>query len=153
MKKKLNLLDILFLAILIIAVAAVAFRFTAANSEKATSPVHLEMLIRVDNIRSCSVNSIQKSEAFYERDTLFGKITNVEVLPFVDNVEKMDGTLVSAEHPEKFTVLITLDVETVQNENNYFTPSLRTFGVGSGLNLESKYIAFECRVQSIQEIQ
>ncbi len=150
MKKKLNALDFFLIAIVIVAVVAVGIRFTSSRTEKATSPVHLEAVIRVDNIRECSVNSIQKSEALYEKGQLFGKVKNISVEPFVDNIEMMNGKLVSAENPEKYTVYITLDVETNQNAQNYFTPSLKTFAVGSSLSLESKYIAFESRVQSIQ---
>ncbi len=153
MKKKLNALDLFLIAIVIVAVIAVGIRFTAAKTEKATSPVHLEVVARVDNIRECSVNSIQKSEAFYEKGQLFGKVKSISVEPFVDNIEMMNGQLVSAENPEKYTVYITLDVETTQNSQNYFTPNLRTFAVGSSLSLESKYVAFESRVQSITPAQ
>ena len=153
MKKKFNVLDILFIAIIVVAVIAVGVRFTSSRTAKATSPVKLEVVVRVDNIRECSVNSIKKSETFYDKDKLFGKVKNVTAEPFRDNIEKIDGTVVSAENPEKYTAYITMDVETVQNDHNYFTPNLKTFGVGSSLSIQSKYVAFESRVQSIKLIQ
>ncbi len=150
MKKKWNVLDLIFIAVILIAVVAVGIRFTSSKISKATSPVKLEVVVRVDNIRECSVNSIRKSEAFYDKDKLFGKVKNVAVEPFKDHIEKIDGSVVNAENPEKYTVFITMDVDTVQNDHNFFTPNLKTFGVGSSLSLQGKFVAFDSKVQSIK---
>ena len=48
-----------------------------------------------------------------------GTITDVEVLPATDQLTKADGTMVIAEKPERFNVLITIRVPVIETKYGF----------------------------------
>lgn len=138
---KINIIDLLFLLILLVALIGGFFRFrNSAVSVEKTAPGKMTMLI--DNVRTPTVENIQEGQDLYHYDkgVFLGKIVGKRVVPFEKEVD-YEGTWVKAEVPDRYTVYIDLDVNVTESDKSYRVGG-EEIRVGNEYRVKSKQSSF-----------
>ena len=120
MKKKINIVDILVIAIIIVAVAVTFFKFNlSAHSDVTMSNAKAEYTVVAKAVRMYTVNQLVVGDKFFDEESgkCIGEITNVTYNPAFEYVIKTDGTAVYSEIPQKYDVRVTVSTDCVINDN------------------------------------
>jgi hypothetical protein len=67
----------------------------------------------------------------------------------MDKIEMADGSIVVAEVPGRYDITLKLRLTGKVNEQGYFTPQLKSIGVGAEIIFKSKWFSAEGDVISI----
>lgn len=138
---KINIIDLLFLLILIIAVVGGISRFrnSSISVENVTEG---KMTLLVDDIRAISAENIVEGEELYSYDkgVYFGKIVSKNVVPYEKEIE-YEGQWVKAPVPDKYSVYIDVDVDVTETDKAHMVAG-QEVRVGTEYRLKSKSIGF-----------
>ena len=153
MKKKINLIDVLILIVVIVFAAGVYMRFASPATEKVVTNNSYEMVVKVSNVRSYTVDALKKSkEIFFKDTTLIGEVVSVEEGPYIAPLKKLNGEFIKAEVPEKYECIVTLKMNLKESDTSYFAGNDLELRVGSGFDIESKYVSTSGAIISIDKI-
>lgn len=138
---KINIIDLLFLLILVVALVGGFFRLKDSSiSVESTSKGRMTLLI--DEVRAPTVDNITEGQEIYQYDkgVYMGKIVGKTVRPYEKAVE-YEGTWVNAEVPEKFSVYIDVDVDITESDKSYVVGS-EEIRVGNEYRVKTKTSTF-----------
>lgn len=138
---KINIIDLLFLIILVVAVVGGASRFKE-------SPISVEstskgvMTFLVDNVRMPTAENITEGQEIYSSDkgTYLGKIIRKTVNPYEDVVE-YEGQWVKAPVPDKYSIYLDVEVDIKDSDKSYAVGS-EEIRVGNDYRVKTKTSAF-----------
>lgn len=138
---KINIIDLLFLLVLIVAVVG-------GFSRMRHSPVAIEktskgkVTLLVEEVRMPSVENIMEGSELYsfEKGSYFGKVSAKKVVPFEDATE-YKGQWINAPVPDKYSVYVDVDVDIAENDRAYLI-SGDEVRVGGEYRLKSKTCTF-----------
>lgn len=134
---KISIIDIGVLLLIIALLGGAYYRFFALDKGNAAAKYDtLEYKILLRAVRKYTVDAIEIGADIYDvkTDSSMGKIVNKEILPATEQLTKADGTMVIAEKPGRFNVLVTIQVPGVETEYHF-----RANG-RIDLNRESQYV-------------
>ncbi|MCD1146784.1 DUF4330 domain-containing protein [Peptoniphilus sp. KCTC 25270] len=136
-----NIIDLLFVLILIVAIVGGITRFKD-TSVVAESTGKGKVTMMVADVRSQTVENIREGQELYHYDkgVYMGKISKVEVTPYLDKVEG-NGEWIQAEVPDKYTIFIELDVDVTETDKSYVVGG-EEIRVGVEYRVKSKTSAF-----------
>lgn len=138
---KINIIDLLFLIILVVAVVGGISRFKdSAISVESTSKGRMTFL--VDEVRMPTAENITEAQELYSYDkgTYMGKIAGKTVKPFEDAVE-YEGQWVNAPVPDKYVVYVDVDVDIKESDKSYVVGG-EEIRVGNEYRVKTKTSAF-----------
>ncbi len=138
---KINIIDLLFLIILVVAVVGGISRFKdSAISVESTSKGRMTFL--VDEVRMPTAENITEGQELYSYDkgTYMGKIAGKTVKPFEDAVE-YEGQWVNAPVPDKYVVYVDVDVDIKESDKSYVVGG-EEIRVGNEYRVKTKTSAF-----------
>lgn len=138
---KINIIDLLFLLILIVAVVGGISRFKdSAISVESTSKGKMTLLI--DEVRAPSVENITEGQDLYSYDKgiFMGKIVGKTVRPYEEAVE-YKGQWVNAPVPEKYSIYVDVNVDIKESDKSYVVGS-EEIRVGNEYRVKTKTSAF-----------
>ena len=138
---KINIIDLLFLIILIVAVVGGVSRFKKSPiSVESTSKGKMTLL--VDKVRMVSAESITEGQDLYSSDkgTYLGKIVGKTVKPYEDAVEYEDHW-VNAPVPDKYVVYVDVEVDIKESDKAYAVGS-EEIRIGNDYRVKTKTSAF-----------
>lgn len=138
---KINIIDLLFLIILVVAVVGGISRFKdSAISVESTSKGRMTFL--VDEVRMPTAENITEGQELYSYDkgTYMGKIAGKTVKPFEDAVE-YEGQWVNAPVPDKYVVYVDVDVDIKESDKAYVVGG-EEIRVGNEYRVKTKTSAF-----------
>lgn len=138
---KINIIDLLFLIILIVAVVGGISRFKdSAISVESTSKGKMTLL--VDEVRMLTAENITEGQDLYSYDkgTFMGKIVGKTVKPYEDAVE-YEGQWVNAPVPNKYVVYVDVDVDIKESDKSYVVGG-EEIRVGNEYRVKTKTSAF-----------
>jgi len=110
---------LLLIAVLIV---GVYYKFFMVDKDQNAAKFDtIEYKVLVEEVRQQSVDAIEIGADIYDVKTNspMGRITDIEVLPATDQLTKADGTMVIAEKPERFNVLITIRVPGIETKYGF----------------------------------
>ncbi len=119
---KISIVDIGVLLLIIALLGGLYYRYSAVDKHNSAAKFDtLEYTVLVEEVRQQSIDAIIIGTDIYDvkTDTPMGKIVSKEVLPATDQLTKADGTVVIAEKPGKFNVLITIQVPGIESKYGY----------------------------------
>lgn len=119
---KISIVDIGVLLLIAVLIGGVYFKFFMVDkNQNAAKFDTIEYKVLVEEVRQQSVDAIEIGADIYhvKTDSPMGTITDVEVLPATDQLTKADGTMVIAEKPERFNVLITIRVPGIETKYGF----------------------------------
>ncbi len=138
---KINVIDCLFLLILIVAIVGGVSRFKDSSiAVESTSKGKMTFL--VDNVRTPTVENITEGQDLYSYDKgiFMGKITGKNVRPYEDAVE-YEGQWVNAPVPEKYSVYLDVNVDIKESDKSYVVGG-EEIRVGNEYRVKTKTSAF-----------
>lgn len=138
---KINVIDCLFLLILIVAIVGGISRFKDSSiTVESTSKGKMTLL--VDNVRTPSVENITEGQDLYSYDkgVFMGKIVGKTARPYEDAVE-YEGQWVNAPVPDKYSVYLDVDVDIKESDKSYVVGG-EEVRVGNEYRVKSKTSAF-----------
>ncbi|MDY3118451.1 MAG: DUF4330 domain-containing protein [Peptoniphilus sp.] len=138
---KINIIDLLFLLILVVAIVGGIARFKdSAISVESTSKGKMTFL--VDEVRTPTVENIMEGQDLYSYDKgiFMGKIVGKTVRPYEDAVE-YEGQWVNAEVPNKYSVYVDVDVDIKESDKAYVVGS-EEIRVGNEYRVKTKTSSF-----------
>ncbi|MEE1043230.1 MAG: DUF4330 family protein [Clostridia bacterium] len=137
---KVSIVDILVIILIVVAIAGAYVRFNGNNVGAVTKTTEFNYMITIREIRETNKNLLLDSVGTDFRldgkiSSSMGTLTNVEVRDAIAEVEKTDGTIVSAAVPEKYDVVLTLKVNGTETDTGYFTPEMYEVCAGKEITL------------------
>lgn len=138
---KINVIDCLFLLILIVAIAGGITRFKDSSiTVESTSKGKMTLL--VDNVRTPSVENITEGQDLYSYDkgVFMGKIVGKTVRSYEDAVE-YEGQWVNAPVPDKYSVYLDVEVDIKESDKSYVVGG-EEVRVGNEYRVKTKTSAF-----------
>ena len=151
---KVSIIDITIIIMVIILCAGVYVRLTGTTGKAIAAGEDFYYTFKIDNIRKPAAEALQKSIGHRfslneKQQSEMGELLSAEVNQAYGIIEKADGTVVSAEIPERFDVILTLKLQGKVNTGGYFTPQLREINAGSAYVIKSKYCTAFGTVQKV----
>ena len=152
---KISIVDIAVLVVIIGLISGVYFKYFVIDKENNAAKFDtLEYKIIARAVRQYSVDAIEIGADIYDTktDTYMGKIVNKELLPATEQLTKADGTMVIAEKPGRFNVVITIQVPGVESQYGYRASGKIDLNRESQHVLDTRMIMLETKVIDVKNL-
>lgn len=154
--KKFKGFNILDMVIVVLVIAVLGAFFGSSLFKKVETKEYgtqIEYVIRTGSVRVQTVDALKKDLGLLDGETgnTIGKIVSVEVKPYTENRTKADGTVVSVEIPDRYTVYSTLRCDGLINQSGYFVSS-RQLAPGASFRIVGEGVDTSGTVVSVKEI-
>lgn len=154
--RKVSIIDILIVLVILLCIAGAVIRFSGLLGDNNSSPVKIEYVLQVKQIRDKSVDAIMKKGELYSSlsdEAYLGTITNVEKHSNDDYSELVDGTIVKTSATDRYDVLITVQVDGKQTGSALYTKDGKRIEIGSLEYVATKWASLETEVKSVNIIE
>ncbi len=152
---KVSIIDIGVLLLIIALMGGVYYKFFMVDkNQNAAKFDTLEYKILVEEVRQQSIDAIEIGADIYDvkTDSHMGKIMSKEVLPATDQLTKADGTVVIAEKPERYNVLVTIRVPGVETKNGFLANGKRDLNRESQQVMDTRMIILETKIVDVENL-
>lgn len=152
---RISIIDIGVLLLIIALIGGVYFKFFVADKDQNAAKFDtLEYKILVEEVRQATVDAIEIGANIYDvkTDTPMGKIVSKEVLPATDQLTKADGTMVIAEKPGKFNVLVTIQVPGIETRYYYRANGRIDLNRESQQVLDTRMVILETKIVDVKNL-
>lgn len=152
---KISIIDIGVLLLIAALLGGAYFKFFVVDKDNNAAKYDtLEYKILVEEVRKQSVDAIEIGADIYhvKTDTPMGKIVNKEVLPATDQLTKADGTVVIAEKPGKFNVLVTIQVPGVESKYGFRANGRLDINREEQQVLDTRMIIMEAKIVDVKNL-
>lgn len=153
---RLNMIDFIALVVVFLLIAGVGYKYVFTGVKSITNnPDLLQYTVSITDVRSYTADALVINDKLYDSktDTYMGKIIGKEVIPYKDYITKTDGNVVLAEKPQRFEVLLTLEVPGVENAYGFLASGKRDINRQSTMQLESYIITVLSKVVDVKKIK
>ncbi len=157
-KKRWNGMDLFFIVIIAIIIAALAFVFgnmgrNGADSQKSNT-VSIEYTVEFRKMSNDALGAVKEGDSVRDPDNKrnIGTIVSVQSMPYATIAyNSSDGTVYMAENPDLSDLMITIRAEAIHTDSGYYVNDAR-FLVGRITNIWSSGFAGSGYCISIREI-
>lgn len=152
---RLNMIDFIALVVIVLLIAGVGYKYVFTGVKSVTNnPDLLQYTVSITDVRSYTADALEINDKIYDSktDTYMGTIIKKEVKPYKDYITKTDGNVVLAEKPQRFEVLLTLEVPGVENAYGFLASGKRDINRQSTMQLESYIITVLSKVVDVKKI-
>jgi hypothetical protein len=153
--KKFSIVDIFVLLLIVVLIAGAYYKFFMVDkSQNAAKFDTLEYKILVSEVRQQSVDAIEIGADIYDvkTDAPMGKIMSKEVKPATEQLTKADGTVVIAEKPERFDVVVTIQVPGIETKYGYRANGRIDLNRESQQVLDTRMIMIETKIIDVKNL-
>ena len=152
---KISIIDIGVLLLIAVLLGGVYYKFFMVDkNQNAAKFDTIEYKILVEEVRQQSVDAIEIGANIYDvkTDSPMGKIVSKEVLPATEQLTKADGTMVIAEKPERFNVLVTIQVPGVETEYGFRANGRMDINRESQQVMDTRMIILETKIVDVKNL-
>ena len=152
---KISIIDIGVLLLIVALLGGVYYKFFMVDKNNSAAKFDtIEYKVLVEEVRQQSVDAIEIGADIYDvkTDSPMGKIVSKEVLPATDQLTKADGTMVIAEKPERFNVLVTIQVPGVETKYGFLANGKRDLNRESQQVMDTRMIILETKIVDVKNI-
>jgi len=152
---KISIVDIGVLLLIVALLGGAYYKFFMVDkSHNAAKYDTLEYKILVRAVRQYTVDAIEVGADIYEVKTgaSMGKIINKEVLPATEQLTKSDGTMVIAEKPGRFNLLVTIQVPGVETEYGFRANGRIDLNRESQQVLDTQKVMIETKIVDVKNL-
>lgn len=152
---RISIIDLGVLLLIAVLLGGAYYKFFMVDRTQSAAKFDtLEYKILVEEVRQQSVDAIEAGADIYDfkTDSHMGKIVDKEVLPAKGQLTKADGTVVIAEKPERFDVIITIRVPGVETEQGYRAYGRIDLNRGSKQVLDTRMIMMETKIVDVRNL-
>jgi hypothetical protein len=148
-----NVLDLMVLVLVLAVGAGIVFRLAhlGAGTRPGAQERPAEVVVLIEGVRQATLDVIKVGDVMKEFDTsaVFGTVTRTEVRPSQQVIPTSDGRNVVAVVPEKFDLVLYLDVRASVTPDAIVIARKET-RVGSSVRLKTQLAAVMTTVMSIR---
>lgn len=148
--KKINVIDFAVIVLVIIAVVGISARFMTPAAKNARKTVNISYTVKVENIRSFSIDYLKKKGSVIDGGKIIGEISNVECDSYKNQQLDENGVAFWVSVPERYTAFVTVDAECKETDDGYFVGEGTELAVGSTVSLQTKYLKTYGRITDIK---
>ncbi len=154
---KISIIDLLIVVLVVAAIGGVYFKFFVVD--KGTSAGHLDTIQyqvkTITGVRQFSVDAIEEGIDVFDgiNGRHMGKVVKLEATPSKDFITKADGTNVEAEKPDRFDVVVTIEVQGAENDYGYFANGNLEIKRGSDFTMRTRKVELETRIKDIEVVE
>lgn len=150
---KISVIDIAVILIIAVLAACIYIRFSGTTQTIATSGEDIGCTFLVRNIRSFSVDALERGGSVYDKTSkeYIGKITDVRIEAGEYQVNMADGSFKTISPDDRYNAYITVEFEGKVGENGYYTAANKYLAAGTTVVINTKYAQCESTVYSIKE--
>ncbi len=154
---KISIIDLLIVLLVVVAVVGVYFKFFIVD--KGTSAGHLDTIQyqvkTISGVRQYSADAIENGIDVFDgtNGRHMGKVIKTEVTPSKDYITKADGTHVEAIKPDRFDVVVTIEVQGAENDYGYFANGNLEIKRGSDFKFKTRKVELETRIKDIEVME
>jgi len=147
---KVNLLDCAVVLIVAAALIGAYLKFGVLQESGTTELQPIRYTAEIANVRDFIFENLQVGDVLYESGGVnIGTIVSLTAAGYKDAIGLTDGTLVTAEVPERYMVLIEVEAEATVVGGRYYIAKTSEIAVGSSRTFLSKYVACSGTVKEI----
>ncbi len=153
--RRMNIIDIIIIIFIIGGILVLVSKLgTFGSSSGQGEELKMEkaiIVIEVEDVREATVNALKTGHIVLSEETnsVIGPIKEIIVIPYLDEIETIDGTLVLAEVPDKYTILVSLEASLIERETGYFSEGITEMKVNSMFKFYTKYVSTSGRIEEI----
>lgn len=139
---KVSIIDLAVVLIVLVVIAGIGMRYGSRVTSAVKSDAQFEYEIKVEGIRECSVEAIEKKGAVTDKksEMNMGEIVDVRVEDATKESVTADGKVTYAKLPDYYTCYITVRGRGKESEDNYVLADTTELSVGRIVDFYSKYI-------------
>jgi len=137
-----NIIDLAVVLIIAVLIVGGIYRFKQSDTEVISNDQKAVVTIEISEVRQPTVDALDTGDELYhyDRGQYFGKIVDKKVENFREPVETDDGKLVSADVPDKFNVILTVEANATNTANAIEIGGEQT-RIGTQFRLKNKMVA------------
>lgn len=148
---KINMIDFGIVLMVIVIAFAAYLKFGVLDQTGVSTELEpVRYTIELKNVRSEYLENIQIGDTIYDTGgTEIGTITNVSSTDYEKALEMLDGTIIIAAVPDRYTTLVEVEAETVIKDGRYLVYKTYELGTGVSRIFNTKYIQLSGSVKEI----
>jgi hypothetical protein len=152
--KKINWIDITLIVFVLGGILVILLK--VGGNQSTGGDVSMEMnqasiVIKVDNVREATVSSLKIDEPLVsdETNSFVGRIIDLEAIPYKDKIETLDGNLVFAEVPERYTIFVTVNANLLERDAGYYADGISEIKINSDFRFYTKHVITSGKIERI----
>lgn len=141
---KISIVDLLVIILILAAIVGGYFRFNGKNSEVVIEDTEFYYSISINKIMSYNKDKLLESvgtpfKLDEKVESTMGVLVDATAQPAYDYMTMDDGSVVLAEVPDRYDVLLTFKVNGKVNEFGYYTPEMFEICAGKENTIKNIY--------------
>ena len=145
---KITVVDIIAILIVVVAVAGICYRLLGDGSKALRQTQTFNYSMRIKGVRKPTVDVLEQSvdtefELNEKQKSDMGVLKNFTYQDAESIIVKTDGTLVKANIPNKYDIVLDFEITGRVTEKAYMTPQLKELAVGSFAVIKNKLCSVE----------
>ncbi|MCD8180769.1 MAG: DUF4330 domain-containing protein [Firmicutes bacterium] len=153
---KVSIIDILVILLIVVVIAGIAVRYGSSITTSAVkSEAEFEYVLKVENVRSYTVSALEKMGKITDKksETELGEIIDVEVEDATQLSTTVEGELIDAALPGRYTCYVTVRATGKESSDNYILDDSTELSVGRNIDLYSKYVKTSGDIISVKVVE
>lgn len=153
--RRMNAIDLIIILFIIGGILVLGLKLGTFNTVSGPGEdIRMEkavIVIKVENVRAATVDALKMGHMVLSEETnsIIGPIIDLEVHPFMEDIETVDGRVIFAEVPDKFTVFVSMESSMLERETGYFSEGITEMKVNSMFKFYTKYVSTSGRIEEI----
>ncbi len=152
---KFSIVDIFVVLLVIVAIAGFITRFGGSVTKSVTSDVQFRYVIKVEGVRSYTVDALQKKGVVTDKRALeyVGEVVDVKAEDAKVDSVLSDGTIKIITQPERYDCYVTIEAIGRESNDGYILKDTTELSVGREVELITKYVHTSGTIESIEIVK
>lgn len=149
---KFNIIDLLFILVIIVAVLATVFKFGfSANKDATVASDMIEYVLKAEKVRMFTIDAFEIGDTVYDDESskAIGVIKNVEYKPCEQYFYKNDGTIVKNVMPERYDAYVTIECDARISDDGYYANGTKQISKFSTIKITTQKVEVTTKVDSV----
>jgi len=149
---KVSIIDIFVVLLVAVVVFGTVYKFKSPATSNITggnTPIYFK--VKIEDVRSLALNYYEEDMDVYDSKTgnYLGKIRSISSSPYVEEIEKADGSVIKTEKADKIQIDLEIEAKGVETEQSFLVEGTYEVKVGAGIYLMTKYVLTEGTVMEV----
>jgi hypothetical protein len=150
-----NAIDLIIILFIIGGILVLGLKLGTFNTSSGVGEdIRMEkavIVLKVENVRAATVDALKMGHMILSEETnsIIGPIIDLDVHPFIDDIEMVDGRIIFAEVPDKYTIFVSMESLMLERETGYFSEGITEMKVNSMFKFYTKYVSTSGRIEEI----
>ena len=151
-----NIIDLLFVLIIVIAISATVYKFGFSENRDATvASEKIEYVLKAEKVRMFTVDAFEIGDTVYDDESskAIGVITKVDYKPSEQHLEKSDGTIAKSVMPERYDAYVTIECDARISDDGYFANGTKQISKFSTIKIATQKVEVTTKVDGVNVLK